>query len=443
MFKKGDPHDVENYRPISLLSVFSKIIEKIVHSRILNFLNQNNVLIDCQHGFRPGHSTETGTVDFMQYVYRELDEGKYVTAFFFDLTRAFDTIDIDFLSLKIHNLGLRGPINKWIKSFLSNRKIVTKIEESKSDTYDVNIGTPQGSVLGPLLFLLFVNDLPNYITEGKVFMYADDTTIVVSDAQPDIVLYKAKMILDEFNDWCFKNRLIINYSKTSCIEFKNKSTSNNQIMMFNNHEIKIDSAASFLGVILDKNLCWDQHIDKTSSKLNTSFYVISSLRNSLNIETLLKVYYAFVYSTISYNIILWGQASEVSRIFIQQKRIIRIIFNLDYRESCRETFLKYRILTVVSIYLLNLLSYIHINKNNLTRNGYYHNYSTRGRDNIYLCQHKHEYYKKSPIYAGSRIYNSLPDDLKNITSQIIFKNKLKKLLLCRSFYTINEFLAFL
>lgn len=200
VFKKGDPHNVENYRPISLLSIFSKIIEKIVYNRIFNFLNQNNILIDCQHGFRPGHSTESGTIDFIQHVYKELDDDKYVTAFLFDLTRAFDTIDKDFLSTKLHHLGLRGPINEWVISFLSNRQIITKIGEAESDTFDMNIGTPQGSVLGPLLFLLFVNDLPNHITEGKVFMYADDTTIVVSDCKADIVLDKAKTILDEFNN---------------------------------------------------------------------------------------------------------------------------------------------------------------------------------------------------------------------------------------------------
>lgn len=291
VFKKGDPHNVENYRSISLLSIFSKIIEKIVYNRIFNFLNQNNILIDCQHGFRPGHSTESGTIDFIQHVYKELDDDKYVTAFLFDLTRAFDTIDKDFLSTKLHHLGLRGPINEWVISFLSNRQIITKIGEAESDTFDMNIGTPQGSVLGPLLFLLFVNDLPNHITGGKVFMYADDTTIVVSDCKADIVLDKAKTILDEFNNWCYHNRLIINYVKTSCVEFKNKhKIIGNQIFKFNSYEIKSASTASFLGITLDSNLHWEQHIDKTSSKLNKSFYVISSLKNSLNTEALVSVH---------------------------------------------------------------------------------------------------------------------------------------------------------
>lgn len=445
VFKKGDPHNIDNYRPISLLSIFSKIFEKLVYNRILNFLNVHNVLTDSQHGFRPGFSTESSSVELIQHIHNEMDKKHQVVAVLFDLTRAFDTVDKIFVCNKISNMGLRGPINKWVESFLSNRKIIVKISEVQSDIQDINIGTPQGSVLGPLIFLLFVNDLPDHITQGKVFMYADDTTIVLSDETPLGIELKVNKLLLEFSDWCQKNRLIINYEKTLCIEFLNKHrvTQNNFNFLFNNHTVKTDNSAVFLGITLDTHLVWDQHIEKVATKLNKSLYVITSLKNCLNTSALINIYYCFVYSAIAYNIIVWGQSKDISRIFILQKRIIRLIFNLDFRQSCREIFKTYNILTVASIYLMKLLVYIHINKNKFLHNGDTHSYPTRGRNLISLRKHDHEIYKKSPIYSGCRIYNYLPEEIKNCTSQYSFKNKLKKLLTSSSFYSVNEFTSFL
>lgn len=140
---------------------------------------------DCQHGFRKGRSTETATIRFVQHVNDRLDLGEYVVAVFFDLSRAFDTLHPGFVSEKFASLGLEGNINEWICSYLSNRKFTVKVKNKYSKTYSLTCGTPQGSILGPLIFLLYVNDLPSYISEGMVFMYADDTTVVVSDVSPE------------------------------------------------------------------------------------------------------------------------------------------------------------------------------------------------------------------------------------------------------------------
>ena len=145
---------MDNYRPIALMSVFSKIIEKVMYDRVINFLNKESLLNKCQHGFRDGFSTETATAAFTQKIHELLDKNNIVVAIFFHLSRAFDTIHISFISQKIYNIGIRGPLNEWFQSFLSHREIMVKIDNVYSDSKNINIGTPQGSVLGPLIFLL-------------------------------------------------------------------------------------------------------------------------------------------------------------------------------------------------------------------------------------------------------------------------------------------------
>ena len=148
-----------------------------------------------------------------------MDSGERVCGVFFDLSKAFDTVDRDFVAQQLNNLGILDPLNSWIVSYLSNRKVVVKIGTTTSDKKDVSIGTPQGSVLGPLIFLLYVNDLPCHISQGKIFMYADDSTIIISDPDPSILRNKVSTVLEEFNQWCYNNRLIINRDKTVLVEF--------------------------------------------------------------------------------------------------------------------------------------------------------------------------------------------------------------------------------
>ena len=179
---------------------------------------------NCQYGFRPGLSTEASIVDLSQYVYDKIDSGERVCGVFFDLSKSFDTVDRNFVAQKLNNLGILDPLNSWI----SNRKVIVKISTTTSDKQDVSIGTPQGSVLGSLIFLLYVNDLLCHISQGKTFVYADDSTIIISDPDPSILRNTVSTVLEEFNQWCYNNRLIINHDKTVLVEFycRQKSRSN-------------------------------------------------------------------------------------------------------------------------------------------------------------------------------------------------------------------------
>lgn len=440
VYKKGSRHDMENYRPISLLSIFSKIIEKIITEKISSFLELNNIFSTSQHGFRKEKSTETACIEYIQFINDCMDRNECTVTIFFDLTRAFDTLNISFVSKKLDALGIRGRTNDFIISFLTNRKSLIKIGDCCSDVFDVRQGTPQGSVLGPLIFLLYVNDLPEHITDGSVFMYADDTSIVISDKNPDNVIIKASNVLNMFDMWCTQNSLIINYDKTVCIETHNVHRADKNITFkIGGVELKCKDSIKFLGILVDRHLLFNDHIEHVCCKISKAFYAISQLKNSFNEKSILTTYYAMVYSHISYNIIVWGQSPDISRLFVLQKRILRLIFNLPYNSSCRLIFKDKKILTISSIYLFKILLYIYKNKHLFPLHSNIHTHDTRRKDTFYLNKPNHTFYQKSPIYAGCNFFNMLPSHIKQQTSPSKFRNQLKNFLIQHSFYSLDEF----
>lgn len=297
VYKKGTRYNLQNYRPISLLSVISKIMEKNMYNRIDSFVNKHHCVGHFQHGFRRGLSTETAVTDLVQHVYDKVDKNEYVVAIFFDLSLAFDTLRPDFLSIKLARLGLRGHINNWLVSFLSDRKFVVKLDNVKSNHFYEDLGTPQGSVLGPLIFLLYVSDLPEHISEGRVFAYADDTTIVVSDASPEGVCRKIARVVNDFSSWCDRNRLIINLDKTVYLKFRNRLHGGllTGVDIFGTLTA-FSNSVRFLGAMVDSDLNWEQDIEFLAGRLNSAYYAISSMKDKTCCHTLLNIYYGIFYS---------------------------------------------------------------------------------------------------------------------------------------------------
>ena len=345
-----------------------------------------------------------------------------------------------FVANKMHALGIRGSLNKWVVSFLSNRKFVVKNGSAKTDVNSLQLGTPQGSVLGPLIFLLYVNDLPDYISFGKTFMYADDTSIIVSDKNIDNLHLKIKVIIQDFTLWCSRNNLILNVSKTVLVEFypKFKSPVLHDII-FAGQNIPKSTDVKFLGLHINNNFDWSNHINELCSKLNQNFFAILNLKSNFSLSALMSTYYGLVYHTLSFHILTWGQARDFDRVLTCQKRIIRLVFGLSPRESCRRIFKENRILTVTSIYLYKLLCYMYTNKSQFKLNGDHHQYHTRKKNDLKTPGFKHFYFKKSVYYAGPKYFNLLLSDIRQARTLTIFKRNLKTFLFQHSFYSLEEF----
>lgn len=438
--KKNAKHELENFRPISILSNFSKIFERLAYDKIAYYLEKYHLLSNSQHGFRANKSTETATNNLINSIHKELDTNKYVMGLFFDLSKAFDSMLPSFLSSKLLALGIRGNINAWIISYLTDRKMIVNVNRCMSNSSDVPIGAPQGSVISPLLFLCFINDLPEYVKSGKVSMFADDTAIMVTARTPEELQLKVSLAISEFENWCLQNQLIVNSNKTKCVYFhKRKCLSADFLITHNNYTYDLSTKTKFLGTILDQNLQWDNNIDEIASKLNTSYYALSKMKQYLDQNSLINMYYSFVHSRISYNLLSWGLAANWHRIFIIQKRCIRLIFSLDYRDSCKPVFQTQLLLTLPSLFIYKGLLYVKSNMPMFAKNSDYHNHNTRCKTHITAESHTHSHFQKSPSYICSKLFNHLPSCVKELDIKM-FKNKIKSFLKHKAYYSIEEYL---
>ena len=222
IFKTDDKHNFTNYRPISLLSSFSKLLEKIAAAQMIKFLNKYNLLYKHQYGFRKGHNTTHPLIHFLDKIYTALNKplSEYSLSIFIDLKKAFDTCDFDIILSKLSNLGIRGVAKIWFQNYLHNRKQYTFINGVKSSLSNILTGVPQGSVLGPLLFLILINDLPNASNLLLTLLFADDTTLQLNSSDVQNLFNTANSELNKVAEWFSANKLTLNLSKTKYILFR-------------------------------------------------------------------------------------------------------------------------------------------------------------------------------------------------------------------------------
>ena len=322
IFKKDSPLECSNYRPISLLSNIDKIFEKLMYSRVIKFLEKSNCIY-------PLHSTNDTLINITENIRSALDNGKFACGIFVDLQKAFDTVDHAILLKKLDHYGIRGIGNSWFKSYLGNRSQFVSISGFDSMLKSIIHGVPQGSVLGPLLFLLYINDLHDAIKYSMVHHFADDTNLLLFDNTLKSLQKKINIDLKFLCHWLNANKISLNTNKTEYILFRHKQKSINFTLKLklNGKKLYSSSYIKYLGIFLDENLNWKKHVSVLSSKLRRANGALAKLRHFVPHKTLTSVYHAIFNSHLNYGNQIWGQKqnSVTNRIFILQKSAIRIM----------------------------------------------------------------------------------------------------------------------
>ena len=328
LFKSGDVMLFNNYRPVSLLCTLSKVFEKVMYSRLLNFLDYHKILIGNQFGFRKLHSSYMGLMLMMDQVTKALDRREKVIGVFLDVSKAFDTVNHAILLDKLHHYGVRDNALDWFRSYLSNRKQYVSYNGVSSSTKLITCGVPQGSILGPLLFLIYINDLYNVCCDSVPILFADDTNLFYKGVDFDELVKSINAELENISLWLKVNKLPLNVKRHILSYFREvKSPISHIEIKIDNQTINRVDKTKFLGVVIDSKLSWKTHISLVAGKLSKSIGMIVKAREYLNRNALLTLYYSFVYPYLTYYNHVWGctYQTNLKQLFILQKKALRIM----------------------------------------------------------------------------------------------------------------------
>ena len=341
LYKSKNKYETTNYRPISLLLTISKILEKAVYSRTYNFLEQNQILYKSQYGFRSQHSCQDARSELVGKILKNMEEQKYTIAVFIDLSKAFDTLEHEVLFDKLYRYGIRGITLDWFISYLTDRKLRVKCRTGTtgrieySDYYEVDYGTPQGSCLGPLLFLIFSNDLYRTLESSSSILFADDTTIYDQNKNLDFLKWNIEQELVKVVDWFNANKLTLNVEKTQCLLFKpkharQKHVKNNNTLKLDNKDLKFSMSVKFLGIWLDNQLNWNHQFQTIIQRIQKNRTLLQVGQRYLPPSTKIMIYYAHIYSHISYCIKIWGNMitkAQLQQLQTEQNKCIQVTPN--------------------------------------------------------------------------------------------------------------------
>ena len=445
LFKKGNPELPSNYRPISLLPIFSKIFEKLMYKRLYRFLEIHKVLYSLQFGFQENHSIDHALVSLTEAIRNTLDNKRFGCGIFIDLQKAFDTVNHAILLSKLEHYGVRGCALEWFRSYLSDRNQYVSLNGSNSDLLSVTCGVPQGSVLGPLLFLIYISDLPNSYKRLTFYLFADDTNIYHESqdfANLTKTVNKEPRLVKK---WLDANKLSLNTEKTNYIIFHSSSVKvpSDAVIKIGKKSIKRVKFVKFLGLLLDEHLSWKYHLSELSKKLARTCGMLFKIRNLLTLDVLICLYNALFLSFLQYDLIVWGQtyASYIEPVFRLQKKAVRAISFQPRLSPSLPIFKDLKLLKLSDIFELILLTFVFdsVNKtspkcfhNFFIFNSSVHQYCTRqaSQGHLYLTQQNSlQYGLKSLRYLGAKLCNTIPTELRNAPSKISLKAKLKTQLL--------------
>ena len=446
LFKKNDRLKPENYRPVSILSIVSKLLEKAIYKQLENFLVENNLLYEFQSGFRKSYSTDSCLIHLVDYIKLQTAKGLFTGMVLLDLQKAFDTVDHEILCQKLEVLGVHSI--EWFRSYLTNRKQLVNVNSCNSDVSNISCGVPQGSLLGPLLFLIYVNDMQVSIdSDCKVLLYADDSCILFSHRDPEVISSKLSKMLEQCHDWLVDNKLSLHLGKTESILFgpsrKVKCVGENSFnISCHGFKIEMKTCVKYLGVMLDNMLSGELIVQNIITKVNQRLKFLYRNSKCLSMQSRKTLCSALIQCHLDYASCCWyeGISKKLkSKLQVAQNKVVRFILSLHCRHSVG--FKEFRELDLLPIpmrvkqlrlnHVHNIVSQscpsylaFNFNKKNTT-------HSTRSGDSsFYVPSVKGGGGGESSTfyYNGIKDWNSLPLSVRNLESKQKFKSEVKKVL---------------
>ena len=441
VFKKGDKSDLNNYRPISVIPAVSKVFEKIVYDQLYQYLNENQLLSSCQSGFRSLHSTLTALLEATNSWSVNIDNGFLNGVVFIDLKKAFDTIDHEIILRKLSYFGADQATAKWFQSYLSNRTQRCNVNGNLSTASTVTCGVPQGSILGPLLFLMYINDLPNCLRVAAPRMFADDTSITLSAKTVADLKLAVTSELNNLTCWLRANKLSLNVAKTELMIIGSRQRLNAQCEEINisidDRTIRRVDHTKSLGLTIDAQLSWSKHVDEISKKVSSAIGALKRVRPFIPTDIAVQIYNALILPHFDYCSPVWDGMSGCLSDKLQklQNRAARVITRspfdtssnlllamlkwdkLSLRRKKQKALIMYKTLNELAPdYLQCLFTQRHVNDYNLR--------NLEGK--LSLPKPNTNYLKRSFCYSGACLWNNLPQDLKSVRSIGQFKRGIKK-----------------
>ena len=454
--KGGAKTDVANYRPISLLSTFSKIYEKLMHHRLTDFMESNGSFYDMQYGFRSGRSCEHALLKAQSILLNSLNKNKISLLLLIDFSKAFDMVEHSILLKKLYHYGIRGTSLKWLESYLENREQYVSVNGKDSSSRPLRFGVPQGSILGPLLFVIYINDIPEINKLAHFILYADDANIIITGDNIAEVKHKAEELGKILLRWVDCNGLALNLRKTTYMIFS-KHRNVDLEMKIGNYKIDRKHEARFLGVIVDDKLNWSKHISAVKAKMSRYVGIMYKIKRYLPHRARLQTFQSFVQSHLNFCPLVWGFSAKanIESLFAVQKKAMRAIMpgyvNYFYKDGqlpthTRSAFVNNEILTVHGVVAKNSVLFMHkIRKFPMSLPQSVRvtisatspeAHSDHESNEVWLSEYGTAIYTKSVFFKGPLLYNQLLANCNDrLTSPAAcislkyFKNNLKQVLL--------------
>lgn len=438
---KGCNMTKSNYRPISVVCHIAKIIEREVQTQLIDYLTKHELISVDQFAFLKNHSTQSCLHRVIDDWYEAINEGQYVGAIFLDISKCFDTIDHELLLFKLEKYGITGQALAWFKSYLSDRKQVVSCNSKTSSPKDVTVGVPQGSILGPILFLIFINDIVQCVNDAFCNLFADDNIVYTFDEKLEKLNKKLQTNADNTNKWYEKNRLGVNATKTLMMLIKASNSDEKLDIKIGDTHIEQVNVARYLGLMVDENLNWSAHVSQLSRSVAYKISSLNRLSKCMDTDLLDKLYKSTIQPCIDYACSVWGSTSEGNKqtLFRLQKRAARVVLKdfdyINHRGADLVHKLKWQSLEQRRDYYLATLMYKCVHGlaparlcNEIEMCCDRHELNTRSSNSLDVVVPKPnvECYRNSFKYAGAKVWNQIPDHIQCATSIDSFKYMYKK-----------------